>query len=780
MSRYLKAYNEHYSSEGTQYRIEVFNLKEDNMQAAFEFETRSGFIINYDSKDDLFTPIVASTVDFEVMLNNYADEVFWTKVLLGESYEFGVIISAYQSGWQIKWRGYVVPGKAEMQYEAVQTVKVRAHDGLALIKGRASTYANTYWELIMQLLVKKVDAGEFLGLSGLWDNEPYVLRMLSSLYHDEQRIVGDFTFEGSKNIEGAYNATVLLTEISDPSNLYNPVTGKYTAPYSGRYYFTLSSAVSAGIGGFDPEYFYDITLQTPNGTAANGGAVSQGATEQETKNVSFYLNQGDEVYVVADLEMHLYATVSLECTDVFAIGFSNTPALASMKPTTWFHGHVDEDSYQGEKSSTVELKNLIEEIFEQFNYKIFMANGVWNIIRIPDMKGSYFVFTTFDANGDEVSTLYDTSVQIASNLLFGVNRTYNYVPDQLKITYLTGVDSATSPLTTVTDYFRFTDKNRNITKEIEWKHWSVHTRNPALNSTDQNNPANAIYDDYIDRSNYNASVIDMYIQTYDDIYIYGSSNYDLQMVKSLLTYNPAKILKLGNDYMLPVSISFASSTDVWAGRWQVVRSFEDTLRTIENKWTDYILTKYNTSPNKSLSQTDLAVVNYTSARAAHYLQQQGYFELTFHSSSNVLDEELLYWYFQKDYYDLAMTTSHNPDGLRVVWIKPDPEGEGPCAGTGGYNHQYLIQSVVAGNVTTLHSACFVAASNDQITFRMEFNARSALLSIIESLDPIYQYAVPFDLLSSTKVYSGLIFNTDNDATTTARNLKVYGNLRADY
>jgi hypothetical protein len=173
-------------------------------------------------------------------------------------------------------------------------------------------------------------------------------------------------------------------------------------------------------------------------------------------------------------------------------------------------------------------------------------------------------------------------------------------------------------------------------------------------------------------------------------------------------------------------------------------------------------------------------MSYKSARAAHYLQQQGYFELTFHSSSNVLDEELLYWYFQKDYYDLAMTTSYNPDGLRVVWMKPDPNGEGPCAGPGGYNHRYLIQSVVAGNVTTLHSACFVGASNDQITFRMEFNARSALLSIIESVDPIYQYAVPFDLLSSTKVYSGLIFNNDNDAFTTARNLKVYGNLTADY
>jgi hypothetical protein len=780
MSRYLKAYNEHYSSQGTQYRIEVFNLKEDNMQAAFEFETRSGFIINYDSKDDLFTPIVASTVDFEVMLNNYADEVFWTKVLLGESYEFGVIISAYQSGWQIKWRGYVVPGKAEMQYEAVQTVKVRAHDGLALIKGRASTYANTYWELIMQLLVKKVDAGEFLGLSGLWDNEPYVLRMLSSLYHDEQRIVGDFTFEGSKSIEGLYQSTILFTELSDPSNSYNPATGKYTAQNSGRYDFTLSANITFSLAALDPSGAYSIALQGPNGSDGLGGTVAKGASVQDTKDISVYLNAGEEVYVTADLDIETAASVSIECTDVVALGLSNTPALAAMKPTTWTHTHVDEDSYEGESSSTVELKKLIEEIFEQFNYKIFMANGVWNIIRIPDMKGSYFVFTTFDANGDEVSTLYDSSVQIASNLLFGVNRTYEYVPDQLKITYLTGVDSATSPLTTVTDYYRFTDKNRNITKEIEWKHWSVHTRNPSLNLTDQNNPANAIYDDYIDRSNYNASVIDMYIQTYDDIYIYGSSNYDLQMVKSLLTYNPAKILKLGNDYMLPVSISFASSTDVWAGRWQVVRSFEDTLGTIENKWTDYLLTKYNTSPNKSLSQTDLAVVNYTSARAAHYLQQQGYFELTFHSSSNVLDEELLYWYFQKDYCDLAMTTSYNPDGLRVVWMKPDPNGEGPCAGPGGYNHRYFIQSVVAGNVTTLHSACFVAASNDQITFRMEFNARSALLSIIESVDPIYQYAVPFDLLSSSKVYSGLIFNAENDAFSTARNLKVYGNLTADY
>jgi uncharacterized ubiquitin-like protein YukD len=604
MSRYLKAYNEHYSSEGTQYRIEVFNLKEDNMQAAFEFETRSGFTINYDSKDDLFTPIVASTVDFEVMINNYADELFWTKVLLGESYEFGVIISAYQSGWQIKWRGYVVPGKAEMQYEAVQTVKVRAHDGLALIKGPRNQNTDTYWELIMDALVNSIDAGLIGGLSSLWDNEPYVLRMLSSLYHDEQRLPDDFTFDGTKNIEGIFINTVLFTELSDPSNSYNPATGKYTAQNSGRYDFTLSASISFSAASADPASSYGVTF-IHSGIVENiiTGTVARGATVQENENISVYLNAGEEVYVTANIDLDTSATVSLECTDVLALGLSNTPALAAMKPTTWTHANVNEDSYDGEVPLFAPVKNLIEEIFEQFNYKIFMANGVWNIIRIPDMKGSYFVFTTFDANGDEVSTLYDSSVQIASNLLFGVNRTYEYVPDQIKITYLTGVDSATSPLTTVTDYYRFTDKNRNITKEIKWKHWSVHTRNPALNSTDQNNPANAIYDDYIDRSNYNATVIDMFTQTYDDIYIYGSSNYDLQMVESLLTYNPAKILKLGNDEMLPVSISFASSTDVWSGRWQVVRSFEDTLRTMENRWTDYDGTRYDSFPNAALSQS---------------------------------------------------------------------------------------------------------------------------------------------------------------------------------
>ena len=148
MALYNRYKNEHYSENGTLWKLEILDstLSSGNMDTEFDL-TPTGVTVKWDGEnDERYQPIKGSSCNFTMMITNATLNGFLALLRAADEGRFTVKLSYFRSSsWEVYWRGFIVAENlAEEDVDYPFELDVEAIDGLGRLKDLPFNHVATY------------------------------------------------------------------------------------------------------------------------------------------------------------------------------------------------------------------------------------------------------------------------------------------------------------------------------------------------------------------------------------------------------------------------------------------------------------------------------------------------------------------------------------------------------------------------------------------------------------------------------------------------------------
>ena len=148
MALYNKYKNEHYSENGTFWKLEILDstLSSGNQDIDFDIGPE-GVTVKWDGEnDERYQPIKGSSCNFTMMITNATLNGFLALLRTADEGRFTIKLSYYDgSSWNVYWRGFIVAENlAEEDLDYPFELDVEAIDGLGRLKDLPFNHVATY------------------------------------------------------------------------------------------------------------------------------------------------------------------------------------------------------------------------------------------------------------------------------------------------------------------------------------------------------------------------------------------------------------------------------------------------------------------------------------------------------------------------------------------------------------------------------------------------------------------------------------------------------------